>query len=251
MSEIKTDGIVLRYANYGEYDRMVTLFSPEIGKISFAARSCRKPGAKLIACLEQFCYGEYVITGKNNRYVVTQCQLKDNFYHLRTDLDAFAYATYFLNLCEEFIVSGEENLELFSLLVRILACFNYAGNAPNTVNACGMVKLLELSGYFPSLDFCVECGEEVGQTAYFDKTAGGVICVSCAGKQNITGPCLMAMRRIREMAMNDLHKVRMEQDLADEINRILMDYVEYHIDRKFRSEKFIMNLIKNNKGKNI
>ena len=41
--------LVLRHADYADYDRMVTLFSPEYGRIDAVARGCRRPKSPLAA----------------------------------------------------------------------------------------------------------------------------------------------------------------------------------------------------------
>ena len=43
--EIKADALVLRTADYGESDKMLTLFTLQYGKISAAAKGVRKAGA--------------------------------------------------------------------------------------------------------------------------------------------------------------------------------------------------------------
>ena len=44
--------VVLRYTNFNEADRMLTLFSPELGKISVLARGCRKAKSRFLAATE-------------------------------------------------------------------------------------------------------------------------------------------------------------------------------------------------------
>ena len=59
--EYKVDALVLRTADYGESDKMLTLFSLQQGKISAAAKGVRKAGAKLRFAAQPFCFAEYVL----------------------------------------------------------------------------------------------------------------------------------------------------------------------------------------------
>lgn len=242
MPAVKFKGIVLRYANYGEYDRMLTIFSPQYGKISAAARSCRKPGAKLISCVEQFCYGEYAFSRRGERLLLTQCDLEESYYPLRNDLKTLAHATYFLNLCEEFVVAGEGNPALFSLLLQAMTLYAYGKNGAETVSACFILKLLDLSGYRPALDGCPVCGEGL-EAPVFDRTCGEVVCGACAHGDRLSMEAVMAMRRILSMEMVKLRKVRMQSALSREINNFLMKYILRHIQRKFPSEQFIVEMM--------
>ena len=56
--EIKVDAIVIRTADYGESDRMLTLFTLQRGKLSAAAKGVRKAGAKQRFAAHPFCFAE-------------------------------------------------------------------------------------------------------------------------------------------------------------------------------------------------
>lgn len=43
MRQTENTAIVLRYANYRDYDRMLTLLSPTRGKLEVLSRGCRRP----------------------------------------------------------------------------------------------------------------------------------------------------------------------------------------------------------------
>lgn len=61
---LPTQGVVLRYTNFKEADRMVTLLSPEQGKISVLARGCRKTKAVFLQQLNYFVMGNMCCTEK-------------------------------------------------------------------------------------------------------------------------------------------------------------------------------------------
>ncbi|MGI6176134.1 MAG: DNA repair protein RecO [Christensenellales bacterium] len=244
MATIKTDGIILRYANYGDYNRMLTLFSPQYGKLGFSARSCRKANAKMIACLDQFCYGEYVLYEKNGHYTVTQCELKENFYALRTDLERMSYATYFLNLCEEFIQEGKPAPRIFALLLEALSYYSFAKTHARVVTICCVLKLMDITGYRPNLEYCAHCGAAAEGNMVFDACAGGVVCAACQKGEPIALDTIRVMRYILEMDTRKIRSVQMDEGLADTMLSLLMQYVEKRIERCFPSQEFIMTILK-------
>ena len=83
MPAITTPGIVLRYANYRDHDRMLTLLSPRLGRGDLLSRGCRRPKSPLMPASELFVSGEFVLFEKNERAVLTSCALQDTFYPLR------------------------------------------------------------------------------------------------------------------------------------------------------------------------
>ena len=72
-------GIVLRYANYRDSDRILTILTRERGKLSAAARGCRKPNSRLFGCSELFTYGEYVLFEGKGKMTVDNCDVRERF----------------------------------------------------------------------------------------------------------------------------------------------------------------------------
>ena len=79
MAGLITDALVLRHSDYGDYDRMVTLFSPEYGRIDAIARGCRRPKSPLVNAVEPFTSGEFQLYYRRDRYSIDQCQIKESF----------------------------------------------------------------------------------------------------------------------------------------------------------------------------
>ena len=59
MKQTEHTAIVLRYANYRDNDRMLTLFSPTKGRIEALARGCRKPRSPILNASELFALGDF------------------------------------------------------------------------------------------------------------------------------------------------------------------------------------------------
>ena len=60
--------VVLRYANYRDRDRMLTLLTPDHGRVDVLSRGCRKPNSALmpvVSCLymaSMLCFGTMTVT---------------------------------------------------------------------------------------------------------------------------------------------------------------------------------------------
>ena len=89
---LPTQGVVLRYTNFREADRMITLLSPDLGKISVMARGCRKPKSRFLTATELFCYGDYVLYRKGDFHIMTQANIHDSFYEIRNDIEKLSYS---------------------------------------------------------------------------------------------------------------------------------------------------------------
>ena len=179
MPSVKTLGIVLRHADYGEYDRMVTLLSPEMGRVDAIARGCRRPKSQLVSAVELFTSGEFVLYRSRDRYSIEQCQVRESFYDLRSDYDKLLHGVYWLKLLETAVVPDEPAPDLFMLTLRALTFLNHSELPPEMLTMAFEMHFMNLIGLAPRADACVRCGRLVEGDAGFDANAGGVVCAHC------------------------------------------------------------------------
>lgn len=180
MATVKTDGLVLRYANYGENDRMLTLLTPEHGLLSTSARGCRKAASKRLAATELFAAGEYMLHAKDDRFTLSSFALQQNYYPIREDIDKLSHGVYWLNLAEAVAQPGQEARRLFKMLLLSLAVLAYGEMPCRALTAVFLMQFAGLSGFSPSLDRCARCGAELPETISYDAHAGGICCDACA-----------------------------------------------------------------------
>ena len=184
MANTTTQGVVLRYADYRENDRMLTLLTPFSGRTDALARGCRKPGSPLMSCAELFAYGEYVLYLGKGRAGVVSFSLIDSFYPLREDYDRLRYASYMLQILEAQAIPGDRTEKLFQLLIRSLKRLCYLPLDPRAVTAAFLLMNAALSGYRPRLSHCVRCGKRLSETEarLFDIEEGGLCCDACSSR---------------------------------------------------------------------
>ena len=182
MPQLKTAAIVLRSADYREYDRMLTLLTPGGGRVDAVCRGCRRPKSPLLAASECFCEGEYMLYENRGRTSVTACAVTDSFYPLREDYDLLRYAAYMLAVCEAAAQPGLPSLDLFTLLTRSLSRLAYLHMEPKSVTAAFLLLFSAASGYRPRLSECVRCSRilPAEEIRHFDIEEGGLCCAECA-----------------------------------------------------------------------
>jgi DNA repair protein RecO (recombination protein O) len=243
MAVVKTQGIVLRYVNYRDADRIVTLFSRELGKIQVTARGCRRQKSRLLVATELFCYGEYILYFRQGRYTMTQCEIKDDFYNIRTNLDTLAYSTYLINLCEEAIQPGEGNSYLFRLLLNALTYLSYSDLNPLDITLIFSLKMIDLLGYRPQLSACVRCGNENPDAVAFSSREGGILCRKCNNADpfayNIHKGTLQTMKYILQMDSARMGTIRIGEETKEELKKIIKVYLSQRLEKHFKSWGFI------------
>ena len=181
MAQLTTSAIVLRRADYRDNDRMLTLFSPTLGRIDALCRGCRRQKSPLMAASELFCSGEYVLYQTGERTTVVSCAVSESFYALRGDYERLAHGMYALELCAAAVQPAQENERLFLLLLRSLAHLCYSEIPPRRVTAVFLMGMTSLLGFRPQVGRCARCGKPIdaqgeGYVAAFSGEAGGVLC---------------------------------------------------------------------------
>ena len=185
MATITTRGIVLRFANYRDHDRMLSILSPEYGLIDALSRGCRRPKSALMPASELFVYGEFVLYRSNDHFTLTSCQLDDTFYPLRLEPYRLTCATYMAALCNAGAQPGQEARLMFELLLRGLYLLAYNQHTdPLTQTTAYLLQFADVMGYRPRMTRCAHCRTPLpeGGPWTFDIAAGGFCCSNCASR---------------------------------------------------------------------
>jgi DNA repair protein RecO (recombination protein O) len=116
----KTEGIIIKRINFGEADRILTIFSKHYGKIYALAKGVRRVASKKGGNVELFNWVTlFLVTGKNLD-IVTEAQVREPFSQFRQDLKKIGLAYYLCELVDQLTAEKQKNQEVFQLLVRSL-----------------------------------------------------------------------------------------------------------------------------------
>ena len=170
--EIKTEAIVLQSIDYKDNDKLLTLFSPTLGKITVGARGVKKPKAKLSFATQPFCFAEYVLAEKGGRYTLTGAYLHESFFSLRLDVLRFYTACAVVEICLSMLYENENHEGTFIALIECLKALALAEDDPAEALLSFSLIALRESGYPLDLSFLEECGGDVGERLYFDFSDG-------------------------------------------------------------------------------
>ena len=177
---IVTDALVIRHADYGDYDRMLTLVTPKHGRIEAVARGCRRLKSPLVNAAELFTSGEYTLFEKNGRYSIELCQIKESFFPLRSDYDRLVHGVYWMRLLDALVMPDMPSGEVFMLTLKALAYLCYSEIDPSLITFAYEAHLMSIEGMLPRVDSCVRCGKPLEDAARFDVIRGGAVCPSCS-----------------------------------------------------------------------
>lgn len=235
-------GIVLRGANYGNYDKLLTVFTREAGKLTMAARGARKQGSPLLALSQPFSYAEYVAFSGAGRTHINSGELKESFYPIREDIDRLAAGSFVLAVTEAYLPDNEPSDEMFTLLYYILSYLAYSELSPLDLSICFMSRALAIAGYMPRLSLCENCGVAADgkKRIVFGKAPSCESCGACAKSGMCVSPLsLEAFRRMSFIDNKNISKVVLPPRVARELRGLLYKLTCDTLEKTFKSFEMI------------
>ena len=212
---------------------MITLLSPEFGRVDALCRGCRKPKSPLMTAGELFCMGEYVLFSTANRETVTACTVIEAFYPLRLDYARLSYAAMMLQATLRIAQPGEGASHLFILLARSLRRLAYEETPAGQVGSAFLLHLANIAGFKPRLNHCVRCGKTMGEAegGFLIPQEGGICCAACGAKlplrQLLPAPSLSWLREVLARGIDKVASAPRDIPYQQ-----LADFVSHHLDGK-------------------
>jgi DNA repair protein RecO (recombination protein O) len=151
MKSLVTQGIVLRRTNFGEADRILTVLTPNHGKIRLVAKGVRRIKSKLAGGIELLTVNDLTyMPGKSELGTLISSRLLTNFGNIITDVNRTMYAYEVLKLIDSATEDSPEP-DYFHLLGQALEGINEPSLSLNWVRTWLYLQLLVLNGHAPNL----------------------------------------------------------------------------------------------------
>ncbi|HXH22997.1 MAG TPA: DNA repair protein RecO [Dehalococcoidia bacterium] len=239
----KTEAIVLRQRKLGEADKIVTLFSPNKGKLDAVAKGVRRTRSRLAGHLEPLTHGSYLLAEGRDLDIVTQAETLDAHPGLRLDLERMSRGLYCAELVDRLLPERSEAWPVFRLLRESLARIEQAESADLAVRFFE-TRLLDELGYRPRLDVCAVCDRRLEPvTNYWSAAAGGVVGPECTQDlvqlQPLSLSGLKVLRLLARSSYADAARLRITGELALELEECLGGHIRYVLEREVRSARFV------------
>jgi DNA repair protein RecO (recombination protein O) len=244
--DYQTEAIVIKKTKLGEADRILTLYTPDHGKIEAVAKGVRKPKSKLAGHLELLTYSQVRLARGRNLETIIGSQTIDSFMALKNDLWLTSYGLYVAELVNQFTVAHAENTSLFRLFLESLNYLSRAANPELTLRYFE-IRLMEIAGFRPQLHECVYCQAELKPVINtFASCAGGILCPDCQDRQPSGFPIsLDALKVLRLFQRSDysvVGRLKINKVLSNELKEILSGYIRYLLEREVKSATWLDSL---------
>lgn len=203
MGQMKTKGIVILENNMGDYDKMVTILTPQ-GKIGCAAKGARRPRSLLMAGTQYLCFAEYLLYKSTSTYRINSCDTIEIFYNIRTDLDKLKIVAQITKIINDVTYENQNTYKILQLVLNSIYLISETEKDINFVLDVFKIRLLCLLGFAPQINECTNCHTKEN-LRYFSLNSSGLKCSSC-GK--IDKSCI----ELKESTINSLKYIVLSPD---------------------------------------
>jgi DNA repair protein RecO len=151
MNQLITEGIILSRTNYGEADRIITLLTPDHGKLRLMAKGVRKINSKLAGGIELFCTSNIsFIKGRGEIGTLTSTRLIKYYSNIVSDIGRVEQGYSFIKLLNKTTEDMPEP-EYYNLMQQAFAALDDFKINAQLINAWFWAQLLKIAGHTPNL----------------------------------------------------------------------------------------------------
>lgn len=234
MGTIKMSGIIISENNLGDYDKMLTMLTPGLGKISCVAKGARRQRSALLAGTQFLCFGEYLMYRGTNTYNINSCETIEVFYKLRTDLDKLNYAVEMTKIIRDVTEENENCYKILQLFLNTLYILSETDKNPELILSIFKLKLLCFLGFTPRITECVNCKQKE-EISYFSLRDNGFKCNTC-GKQDksclqMSGSTQNAIKYIVMAPPKKLFSFNLKDESLNELKLITKVYFNEKLEK--------------------
>ncbi|MDG5786555.1 DNA repair protein RecO [Evansella sp. AB-P1] len=237
----KVEGLVIRTNDYGETNKIVTIFTRESGKVALMARGAKRPKSRFASSAQIFIYSIFVYQRSSGIGTLNQADLIDSFKNIRSDLKLTAHGAYIVELLDRLTEDNERNPYLFELVYQTLVFLN-EGIDPDILTRIFETKMLEVAGVSLQLRHCMLCGNPE-YPFVFSMRHSGLLCNQCKYEDsnhiNIQDSVIKLLRLFQQIDINRIGNINVKDDTKRQLKDILHHYYDEFVGVRLKSKRFL------------
>ncbi|KIL44440.1 DNA repair protein RecO [Jeotgalibacillus soli] len=240
----KCEGIVIRTNDYGESNKVVTIYTRELGKIAVMARGAKKANSRLSAVSQLFTYAHFLFQKGSGMGTLQQGDMIASWRIIKEDLFKAAHASYMADLLDKAVEDNKINPFLFELFLQCLSFIN-EGYDEEVICFIFEMKLLPVYGVQPVLDQCANCGETEGQFG-FSIRENGLLCHRCAHiddfRLRVSEQTIRLLRLFYVFDLSRLGTISVQDKTKQELRQVIRTYYDEYVGVYVKSRYFLEQL---------
>ncbi len=240
MKSLKVNGVVIAENNMGDFDKMLTILTPNLGKISCSAKGARRPKSQLMSGTQLMCFGEYMLFKGSDTYTLNSCETIELFYNIRTDLDKLTYAMYITKIVSDVTMENQNSFNTLKLYLNTLYMISETDKNLDFITSIFKLRILKILGFPPNTRECVGCKEKEN-IKYFSIKDNGFKCDKCgrldSGAIEISEATQNAIKYIMAADSKKVFSFELSDNAQKELKLVADVYMNEKLEREYKLEK--------------
>lgn len=240
----KIEGMVIRTQDYGETNKIVTIFSMNLGKFSVVAKGAKKPKSRMAAVTQPFIHGQFLVYPSKGLGSLQQGDVLGSFRQIREDIIKTAYAAYIAELTDKLLENREPDYYLYDQFMQTMQWIASHDSAEIPIMMYEL-KVFKKAGFAPVVDRCVHCGRTDDLTA-FSVEEGGMLCRTCSNateQRIILGPKLAKIIYLfSNVGLERIGNISMKPENIKLLRQLMDAYYDQYGGYFLKSRKFLNQL---------
>ncbi len=240
MKNVKLSGVVIAEHNMGDFDKMLTILTPNLGKINCSARGARRPKSQLLSGTQFLCFGEYMMFKGSDVYTINSCETIELFYNIRTDFDKLQYASYITRIITDVTTENQNSYHTLKLFLNTLFAISETDKDLDFITSVFKLRMLKILGFSPNIRECVECKSKEN-LGFFSIKNNGFKCATCAkldkGAIKMSEATMNAIKYIFMVDPKKIFSFTISDDSLKELKLIADIYLNEKLEKEYKFEK--------------
>lgn len=245
MSLFKTSGVIIKSADYKENDKLLWIYTEELGKITAIAKGAKKNKSRLFSVTSPLCYSDYVVFKGKNLFNLQEGKIINSFKGLMSNLDKLTYASYVCELIDIGLEDGEIDKNLYIEFIKTLYLLDTDAIDYELLIRSFELKLLKATGYGINLETCSICKRKIRTSKYINLQSYGGICENCNKDHSIhiSKEAYAALKFLNKIDASRIYMMKLSGDIKKQIEKINLYFISTNYSRKPKSLE-MLNYIK-------
>ena len=236
MGIIKTKGIILAQNNMSDNDKMVTILTPDWGKIGCSARGARRPKSTLMSGTQFLCFADFIIYKGASSYNLNSAEPIEIFYNIRLDIDKLKYAVEVAKIANDVTEENEGSYRILQLVLNTLYMISESEKELNFILSIYKLRLLSLIGFRPIIERCASCGKSEDLN-YFSFMDNGLKCKNCKtqdkGAIELSDTTVKAIKYIIKADPKKIYSFDIPEENKKQLKLLTKIYLDKCIEKEY------------------
>ena len=237
MALVKTKGVIIKVQDYKENDKLLWMYTEELGKVTCIAKGAKRSKSQLLSVTLPLCFGEYLLFKGKNLYNLQEGKIINSFQGLLNNLEKLTYSSYLCELIDICVENDEVNSALFKEFMICLYLLSTDALDYELLVRAFELRLLEATGYNLELDRCCICKKKIAVADYISLSHYGGVCDECNKEYGffISKPAYNALRFLKNTSMDKVYRLNVNDEIKKQMERVITNIIANNYSKRPKS----------------